>query len=326
VIEKAHLFSFELPLLGGLPKRQGLLLKLQDTSGKSSWGEISPLPGFSIETLDLALVQLTKELSKLPKTIPLEALQRILKDQNLYPSVSIGLFGALYGLIRNDKRLQSPLSGLLYGTYEQIQAQIPEVLSQGISHIKLKTSLLSFIESKEIIDRLQGKCLLRLDVNRSWSQKEADLFFSQFPSDHFDYVEEPYPKNCALHNFSHTLALDESLREMAFSEIKKLKVLKALVIKPMLMGAGPNVEDLLHGASKYQWKISLSSSFETGVGLYQIALFSEYFGLPNRPIGLDTYKFFSPDILLDRHSICDGNILFSEPCPNYSILSEVNYA
>jgi O-succinylbenzoate synthase len=326
VIEKVHLFSFELPLLEGLPKRKGLLIELQDTCGKSCWGEISPLPGFSTETLDQASIQLAKELPKLAKTNPVEALQKILKDQNLYPSVSIGLFGALYALIRKDNSLKSPLSGLLYGTYEQIQKQIPEVLKQGFSHIKLKTSLLSMKESKEIIDSLQGKCALRLDVNRSWSQLEADLFFSQFPSDRFDYVEEPYPKNCALHNFSHTLAVDESLRELDFSEIKKLRLLKALVIKPMLMGAGPHVEDLLHAASKHKWKISLSSSFETGVGLYQIALFAEYFAIPTTPMGLDTYKFLSPDILVNRHSISSGNILFCEPCPNYSILSEVNYA
>ena len=326
MIEKVHVFSFEVPLLGGLPKRKGLVIELQDTSGKSSWGEISPLPGFSIETLDQASVQVAKEIPNLAKTSPLKALQRILKDRNLYPSVSIGLFGALYGLIRKNRGLQSPLSGLLYGTYEQIQEQIPEVLRKGYSHIKLKTSLLSFIESKEIIDSLQGKCTLRLDVNRSWSQKEADLFFSQFPSKHFDYIEEPYPKKSDLNNFTHTLALDESLRELDFSEIKKLRLLKALVIKPMLMGAGPHVEDLLHAASKYDWKISLSSSFETGVGLYQIALFAEYFAIPTTPMGLDTYKFLSPDILVNRHSISSGNILFCEPCPNDSMLSEVNYA
>ncbi|MCX6991389.1 MAG: o-succinylbenzoate synthase [Chlamydiae bacterium] len=325
MIEKVSLFSFEVSLHGGLPKRKGLLIELQDTSGKSSWGEVSPLPGFSLETLEEAFAQIAKELPKLTKENPLESLQKLLKNRILYPSVSIGLFGALYGLIRKDKVIELPLQGLLYGNYEQIQQQIPKAVSQGFSHIKLKTSLLSFTESKEIVDSLQG-CSLRLDVNRSWSQPEADLFFSQFPIERFDYVEEPYPKNCALHNFSHTLALDESLRELSLTEIKKLPSLKALVIKPMLMGVGPVVEDLLAAASKHEWKISLSSSFETGVGLYQIALFAEYFTLPNRPMGLDTYKFLSPDILLDRHTICDGNILFCAPCPDYTLLSEVIYA
>ena len=323
---QASLFSFTVPLLGGLPKRKGLLIQLKDPLGKFSWGEISPLPGFSEETLEDALFQITNELTKIIQRDPLQALQGLLEDTTLYPSVSIGLFGALYGLIRKENNIQAPLQGLLYGSYAQIQEQIIKALSQGLSTIKLKTSQLSLTESKEIIDQLKGKCALRIDVNRSWNNTQANQFFSQFANDRFDYVEEPYKKNNNLNHFCHPVALDESLRELALCDIKQLSRLKAVVIKPMLMGVSPYVKDLLNTSTQYGWKISFSSSFETGVGLYQIALFGEYFGLLDRPVGLDTYKFFSPDILLDRHTICDGNILFRKPCPNYSMLSEVNYA
>ncbi|HGY5981928.1 TPA: o-succinylbenzoate synthase, partial [Klebsiella michiganensis] len=59
-MRQAQVYRWQLPMDAGvvlrerrLKTRDGLLLRLRDGE-REGWGEISPLPGFSLETLDEA--------------------------------------------------------------------------------------------------------------------------------------------------------------------------------------------------------------------------------------------------------------------------------
>ena len=96
VIEMIKLFHFSIPLLSKKMMRKGLLIQIKWSQGKITWGEISPLPSFSKEDLIDAQDQL---ISIIPSLLHRnsEDLLSWLKNQNdLFPSVSFGLFGAFY--------------------------------------------------------------------------------------------------------------------------------------------------------------------------------------------------------------------------------------
>ncbi|NDE82956.1 MAG: hypothetical protein EB051_05030 [Chlamydiia bacterium] len=303
--------------------RKGWIVHLITKEKTSSWSEISPLPKWSRETENETLTQLYAQLAILKTEPIIMGLKRILADNSLLPSVSAGLFSGIYALIRKGPPVVSvPISGLLLGSYEQIQKQIPILLEQGIKHIKLKTRDLSTEQAHFIVKSLKDSVLIRLDINKTWSPKEVNAFLQPYTSTCFDYIEEP---GVDPTDFKFPLALDESLREDHELCLDKISNLKALIIKPMLMGVGPRVQTLCKQAQAHRWMICLSSSFETGIGLYQIALFAEFFNIKGYPAGLDTMKFMMDDLVVKQHRIENGQLHFSAISPKKELLKELAY-
>ena len=323
MITGARVYEFNIPLSQEMGIRKGWILYLTTKEGGCSWSEISPLPKWSRETENEALTQLYEQMAILKIEPIIVALTRILADNTLLASISYGLFSGLYALIRKGPQVASlPISGLLLGSYEQIEQQIPILLGQGMKHIKLKTKDLCTQKAHLIIQSLKERVSLRLDMNKTWSQKEVAAFLQIYNPTCFDYIEEP---GLDPINFEFPLALDESLREDNHLCLDNIPNLKALIIKPMLMGVGPRVQTLCKRAQARNWMISLSSSFETGIGLYQIALFAEFFHIKGYPAGLDTMKFMMDDLLVNKHRIENGQIHFSAISPKKELLKELAY-
>ncbi len=323
MIEKATIYEFNIPLSQEMGIRQGWIVHFITKEKTSSWAEISPLPKWSRETQNETLTQLYAQLAILKTEPIIKGLKRILADNTLLPSVSSGLFSGLYALVRKGPPVVSlPVSGLLLGSYEQIQKQIPILLQQRIEHIKLKTRDLSTEQTHLIVKSIKDRVLIRLDINKTWSQKEVNAFLQPYTFTCFDYIEEP---GVDLVNFEFPIGLDESLREDNELCLENISNLKALIIKPMLMGVGPRVHTLCKQAQAHHWMISLSSSFETGIGLYQIALFAEFFNIKGYPAGLDTMKFMMDDLLVKKHRIENGQVHFSAISPKKELLKELAY-
>ena len=323
MIKKATIYDFNIPLSQEMGIRKGWILHFITKEGASSWSEISPLPKWSRETENETLTQIYEQLAILKTEPMITGLKRILADNTLLPSVSSGLFSGLYALIRKGPPVVSlPISGLLLGSYKEIQEQISILLEQGVDHIKLKTKDLSTQKAHLIVQSLKERVSLRLDMNKTWSQKEVDTFLQPYTQTCFDYIEEPGAD--PIH-FKFPLALDESLREDNQLCLDNIPNLKALIIKPMLMGVGPRVQTLCKQAQARNWMISLSSSFETGIGLYQIALFAEFFHIKGYPAGLDTMKFMMDDLLVNKHRIENGQVHFSAISPKKELLKEIAY-
>ena len=251
-----------------------------------------------------------------------QALDWLFMQKDLTPSVSAGLFGALYGNSQSDETMTFDVSGLLYGSYENILRDIPYILKQSFSHVKVKLGNLTPLQASEILHILKGKCSLRVDLNRSWSWDVVERFFSDFPLDFFDYLEEPFFTYPPMTSFSHPIAFDETARENEIDFLKNYFQLKAIVLKPMLLGASPKTVKLFDLWKAKPLKLSLSSSFETGVGLYQIALFAKYFECRD-PLGVDTYRFIPQDVLIKRHFIKNGKMTFFKPIIDMRYLTEV---
>ena len=230
------------------------------------WGEIAPLPGFSAETLDEARAEIL-------------AFLEAGKEPKL-PSVRFGLSSALKPF--SYAPLSTPLCAL----------NDPRV---GFSTLKLKLKDLSLEEAIAKARTLKDRFRLRLDCNRAWSLEQALQFASHFKPGDFDYLEEPVAAGLA--EFSKQsgfpLAADESLRDGSYKEVPTVK---AAIVKPTLMGEIP----------KLALPIVLSSSFETSLGILQIARLAQN----NLPQGLDTFEedLLDPPLKREKgHLVWEGS-------------------
>ncbi len=246
--------------------REGLVLQVNN-----GFGEISPLPGFSKETLEEAL---------------LEALAWIRSGtEPTLPSVRFGISSALKPL----RSVHLPLCAL--GPRE------------GFSTVKLKLGHLPLSEAISLTKQHYRHARLRLDCNRAWNLSEALEFASHFKPDDFAYMEEPLKTFEALVDFSKMtrfpIALDESIR----ADWSQIPTLKAIVVKPTVVGSIPKVPPHLN--------LVLSSAYESGLGLLHIA------NLANNtlPIGLDTYRALEEDILLNPIDCSSGTFSWRYSSP-----------
>lgn len=249
------------------------------------WGEIAPLPGFSTETLAEA---------KAESRSCLAAIARGKKSAPTLPSVQFGFDCAQR---QWPSHLPAPLPSypLLQGTPAALMATLDNIVAEGAlppSRLKLKVARYAMEEELALIEQLVMRLpttKLILDANGGWSQKTAQRFCACLPLEQIDYLEEP----CAA--FADTIAVAEATGVfIALDETLSRKdewyghpQLKALVLKPTLIGSLSDCEALVQRAKADNLRVVISSSFESDFGLGLLArLASEW--APNEPPGLDT--------------------------------------
>ena len=238
--------------------REGLILHKN-----GQWAEVAPLPGWSRETLSEALDQL-----RCPRG-------------PLYPSVAFAL--EMLEAPPLQKPVSISVSAFFMGTPAQILARAEKAEKNGFTTAKVKIGHLGPEEAFEVVSALKDKFRLRIDINRKWDLKRALDFFSAFAPDAFDYIEEPVQNPEDLVHFTHPIALDEFFH-LDFPGAK------ALVYKPTLRG-GPS------SFPKTALPCIVGGAFESGIGIYQIARLVPLLGLPDLPIGIDTYSYLEEDLL-----------------------------
>lgn len=195
--------------------RNHLLVQIDDC-----WGEISPLPGFSKETLDEA----KKEV------------QQVLQE-NTQPTLPSVIFGLSVSPLTSVK---VPLCAL----------HRPH---DGCKSLKLKVGDLTVAEAVQLVKQYVGKFRLRIDCNRKWSATQALDFTKHFKPSDFEYLEEP---TMDLLEFSKQsdfpIALDESLRDNLH-----IPSAKYAVIKPTLSGIVPQLSLPIVLSSSYESSLGI---------------------------------------------------------------------
>lgn len=278
-------------------KRSGVIIEIRDEKGNQGWGEIAPLPKWSLESLEEALQQLFKH----QQVIFDEKWKKHLAGLNLYPSVEFGIESALLALHDPLPPLgyKAKVSALLMGTPNEILEQAKQRKNEGFFSAKLKVSQLSFGEAEDVIKQLQNDFLLRIDVNRAWPTEQSVQFFSKFRKDAFDYVEEPFQNPKDLGTFSHPFAVDESFpSDLSFEELTKMPMLKAIVYKPTIQGGISNCIKLQHWTAAKGISLVLSSCFESHVGLSNICYMAQRLGIQT-PLGIGTYHHMSANLCMN---------------------------
>ncbi len=302
-----NVYSFELPLIAG-GTRKGLLVSIKNSEGNTQWGEIAPYPGRSQETLELAAEQLIAFLSGKNK-------------EELFPSVQCGLEHAL-------APLNSPTSAALYaflsGSYEQVMLQAERAADLNYTTVKVKLSPFSVPLAQTLLTTLQQRFRLRVDCNSAYAMNEALTLFSSFDPAYFDYIEDPSHERHRLHEFTHPLALDETVTEYRKLPLETYPHLYGFILKPTILGGKKGCAPYIEFAKKNQLKVVFSPAFESGLGLLQIVSVAKHFNLLGDLIGLDTHRYLQYDLLDPSINFSTPTIHLTEaPCINLKFLKEI---
>lgn len=311
-----------------LEKREGLIFQIISDINESGFGEISPFPRFSKETLNEAQAELSAICSN-QKNTPLGELAH--KAAKLLPSVRFGIECAIVELKAKSKKIgvanflsESPresisVNGLLTGTREEILCKAELYREIGYKTVKLKVgsgSLKNDIElTKQVREAIGEKMFLRLDSNRSWNIDDFQKFSDKAQHCNIEYIEEPLSDSNQLLNaltkgampLPLAVALDETTREIPPEKLLDFKKLKAVVLKPTLLGLSRTFR-FTEIAQKVGITPVIGSSFESGLGLSFLAKIAAAVNTEDISAGLDTYSWFADDIIKGSLPVVNGRI------------------
>lgn len=342
-----NLFRLTLPLARSLTvkdakltERSGLVIELTDGRGHTGLGEASPLPNLSAEDLTVVESQLRSLRHALKGTeIPknLEELsggyEHWLEQYELAPSVRFGFETAVLNLLADSHQLplrrlisdrsrdSISINGLLSGSPTEILDKTARLRGEGYRAIKLKVGQGPLHEdiqlTHEVRKRIGDDVALRLDANRAWSVEDAFIFSREVSDCKIDYIEEPLQNYEMLTTMKNKgglplpLAVDESLRELTPESLAPLPNLKAIVLKPTLLGFERSMQ---FGRKATSMGITpvVSSAFETGLGLTALAELAACLNTTDVPVGLDTLEWFAKDLLKRPLQIERGRLNLSE--------------
>lgn len=305
-MRSAKLYRYDLPMDSGvilrdqrLKQREGFVVELA-LDGEIGRGEIAPLAGFSVETMDEAYSQLVEQLALWQQGAELDF-------SELYPSVAFGLSMAQMELAK-----QLPVQGayqaapLCSGDPDELIPKLNAMTGEKVAKIKvglyepIRDGMLVSLFLESIPD-----LTLRLDANRAWSAEKAQQFAKKIaPSlrGRISFIEEP----CQVPGDSFSFAIDTGIA-IAWDEtlqhairrndfkLEDLNGAKAIVIKPTLIGSVERCIELISRAKELGIKAVVSSSIESSLGLTQLARLAHW-QLPDEVPGLDTVGLFAQQL------------------------------
>ena len=324
-----ELYRYDLPLTAPLRlkgatlrRREGLLLKLIDENGGEGWGEASPLPGFSGESIDEAAGELR---ILIPTLLDLDvSLDRLgfaggsdpgLDELRLSPSARFALELAACDLLARDSgrplpyllaprpRAKIRVNALLSGSPEEVLAEAARLREAGYDAFKLKVGAQDVREEAALVRSLGeslGGATLRLDANRAWGFEEARAFVRAARSSRYEYVEEPLAQPGRMPDLVREtglpVGLDESLVGMEPGALADHRYAAAVVLKPTLLGGLSAALRFAGEASRLGITPVVSSAYETGVGTAALVALAAAIS-DDAPAGLDTYRRLAADVV-----------------------------
>ncbi|WP_312924400.1 o-succinylbenzoate synthase [Atlantibacter hermannii] len=301
-MRQAQLWRYQVPMDAGvvlrdrrLKTRDGLLVRLE-LNGAQGWGEIAPLPGFSVESLEEATDA---------ARIWLNAWQKG-DDAALptLPSVAFGLSCALAELTASlPKAADYRAAPLCTGDPDELFPLLSAMPGDKVA--KIKVGLYEAVRDGMVVNLLLEAIpdlSLRLDANRGWTPLKAQQFAKYVNPDYrarIAFLEEPCKTRDQSRAFAAetgiAIAWDESLREADFVMQAEPGV-KAVVIKPTLTGSLDRVREQVAAAHAQGLTAVISSSIESSLGLTQLARIAAWL-TPNTIPGLDTLSLMQAQLV-----------------------------
>ncbi len=301
--------------------KEGLLIKIEDSKGNMSWGEISPLPPTQEK-----ITACVKEIENKHKDC--------LGEKNLYdfiklfnlPEIKFAFVCALNFLERGEIENQSypaiNINALLTGDANNILKIAKDKKDSGYSVLKIKMGEISLSVGidliQEVRDIVGNEMKLVLDLNRQWSIKDTMRFVEQASDWGIAYIEDPVQEVKDLTPYLQSspvrAGIDEYL-EMGKSSWKKLwaitqtfKEKVVLIIKPSTIFGTEAWNRFVENPENVK---IFTSSWETGVGLRGILDMVRRYGDITQHVGLDTYSYMESDIAYPELPILAPHISLS---------------
>lgn len=279
------------PLAGaalGLESRRFVVLTLTDEDGVVGVGEGSPLPDYSPDTTEDAMTEL-KELLDEPLVVNASLSPRALIDvpeaQLMQsPAARFAFEAALldwlgkvrerpaHTLLTHGQARSIPIASLVFeADPSRWGARVESLVARGATHLKFKIGA-EFDSEVAALLAIRDACPLlriRLDGNRRIPLAELRRHADALGTLGVEFIEEPVGAAELLDAASLPLpfALDESLRDEALTRaLLPNPNLRAIVIKPTVVGGISAAFDLAEIAREHGVEPVLSHTFEGPIG------------------------------------------------------------
>jgi len=311
--------------------RSGFIIKIMDENNLIGYGEVSPLPGFSVETLDQCEAALNRVhytiLDKSAKNEEFDLISELKSISNL-PSLLFGIEQAVISLLIQRKELSTLLtyekSILVNGivgikSKEETFRKIDDLLAEDFKTIKIKLGINSVEDDvklvKQITNRVDDSIKIRLDVNGNWNYKQSEYALKNLPKDKIELIEQPVNninELVMLSDFSDIpIAIDESINNISEAkDIIERSNITNIVLKPSILGSIIDTISLIKSAEKFEKKIIISSAFESVVGRSAVVWLASFVA-GNHAHGLNSGVYFEKDMAKDDYLPSNGEILFN---------------
>lgn len=333
-IARVRLYRYALPLdrplhLRGatLNERRGLIVRVDDDAGRWGAGDVAPLPGFSRETLEEVTAEALRTVRAVEGCVVPPRLREVsdrferwLYWQHLSDALNSGVQAAVMDLaaqaggtslavwLADDAAARVPVNGLLLGEGPGLLRFAEALVASGYRALKLKVGRGDPATEAALVRGLRevtgADAALRLDANRAWDYDEARAFLRAVADCGVEYVEEPLRDPTRLVRLSREtgvpVALDETLAEAGIEALERWRGVKAVVLKPTLLGGFEMTWWMARRAMNAGMTPVVSACFESGAGLADLAHLAASFGQPGVAAGLDTYRWLAEDVLAER--------------------------
>lgn len=316
---------------GVIKKREGFIIKLKSSSGKTGIGEAAPFQEFGSESFKEADGFLKD--FQLHFKIDLDDIENSL-EENLtglitLPALRHGFEQALLNLICTEKNIS--LNELLnirsnkeininsvigFLSPEESALAAAQKVQEGFSAIKVKIGRDSFEEDYECLATVRNACgneiKIRADVNGKWNIKEAAENLDRLSQLNLEYIEQPVNSVedfVKLSSFTKIpLAVDESIRTLKDAEeFISRKAVSVIIVKPMMLGGIIPSLRIIKLAEEKGIRIVITSSFESAIGR-AMAVFAASTVKEDIAHGLDTGRYFEKDLSEFPYKVVKGKI------------------
>jgi o-succinylbenzoate synthase len=250
--------------------REGVIIQLTDTSGRSELGEIAPIPWFGSESIDRAIEwcqQVGDNISQ----------DKIYQIPDELAACQFGFGSALTAFELPWARIATPNLeiGCLLPAGAAAIARLPALVQRGYSTFKWKIGVLPIAQEeaiwRQLIAALPANAKLRLDANGGLTQTAAEhwLEICAFEG-RIEFIEQPLaPKEIdrtiELAAKYHTpIALDESVATFDRIQAAHTRGWRGIyVIKPGIAGFPWRLAKFV---TQHQLDVVFSAVMETKVG------------------------------------------------------------
>jgi o-succinylbenzoate synthase len=294
--------------------RPGILVQWK-TSDHVGWGDIAPLDGFSPDTyqsVEAAIRNVIHNPSLLDETC------------RTFPSVRCGMQFAQTSFPPSGN-LSLPVARLITGsTTDAMLEDVQHAVDSGYTTIKIKVGARPVIDDIELMRQVQHTIPpgvnIRLDANQRWDLTDAVMFATSIPPESVEYIEEPLMKwdDYGHYDSSQGLpfAVDESLAGKTPGQLDSWKNLRALVLKPMILGGPGITREWMDWAETNGLSCTISSVFESGVGMRSLLSLAASRSKVTA-LGVDTYSRLADDVVSPRLEFARGRINLDQLQPGH---------
>lgn len=323
---------------GTLTEKDSWIIKLwvKEVPGKFGLGEISPLPGLSLDDY----VEYQQELAWLKDNFPSVSMPQS-EEQCLElaaslagmdrPSLRFALEMALIDLWMGGQRIlypsaftagkhRIPVNGLIWmGTESFMEEQAKLKISEGYSCLKMKIGAINFSTELEILRKIKqsGIRVLRADANGAFYPGEVMGMLKQLAQLNLHSIEQPIAAGhweimatiCRISPVP--IALDEELIGIEGARRREMLDLirpQFIVLKPTLLGGIVSTRDWIRLADELGIRWWITSALESNIGLNVISQLTAWLNYQGHQ-GLGTGQLYENNF--------DSPMVVKEGCMQY---------